>query len=81
MIIEALLTPIYNLIISLFDLFPQFPKFVYSLNSLFTFLQIANTLLPDGYLVKFLASVLIFKNFSIFWAVIEWIYKKIPGVD
>lgn len=81
MILEAILTPIFVLIEKLIDIFPQFPKFIYTLSGLVKYFEIANALLPEGYFVMFLTSVIIFKNFSLIWAIIEWCYKKIPGVN
>lgn len=81
MILELILTPIFFLIDKIIDIIPKFPAFNYSFQGLTQFFQIANTLLPSGYLKVFLTSVILFKNFSLIWAIVEWCYKKIPGVN
>ena len=36
---------------------------------------------PASCWATFLATVIAFEGFQFSWAVIEWLYKKIPGVD
>lgn len=81
MLLKMILDPIFSLIGSLFQYFPAIPKFTYSLAGLRPIFEIINAILPSGFFIKFIGTVLFFKNFSLIWAIVEWCYKKIPGVS
>lgn len=69
------------LITSLFSAFPKIPMAIYNISGLTRLLEVVNALLPNGYFPVWVSTVLFFKSFSLVWALIEWLYKKIPGVS
>lgn len=46
-----------------------------------TLLKYGLAFLPATCWGVFITTVISFKSFQFAWAIIEWLYKKIPGVD
>lgn len=81
MIMEAVLNPIYSILITIINLIPD-------MGDLPTWIDNAASLL--GYILMFfpidvfafiIGNVGLWMGAHFIWAVIEWIYKKLPGVD
>lgn len=81
MIIEAIFKPMFLLIkglISLLSFAGTFPAWAVD------FLKLMSTALeyfPADVLVVILCNVWLWISAFLAWAVIEWVYKKVPGVD
>lgn len=81
MIIEAIFKPMFLLIkglISLLSFAGTFPSWAVD------FLKLMSTALeyfPGDVLVVILCNVWLWISAFLAWAVIEWVYKKVPGVD
>lgn len=81
MIIMLIVTPIFLLINSLIDLLPQMEGLPTWVNDLATVIGYALNVVPIDVWVFSIGNI-IFWNFGLIgWSIIEWIYKKIPGVD
>lgn len=81
MIIALILTPIFLLINSLISLLPQMEGLPSWVNDLATVIGYALNVVPVDVWVISIANIM-FWNFGLIgWSIIEWIYKKIPGVD
>lgn len=81
MIIEYILNPLFLLIrglISLLSYRGTFPSWGTD------FLKMMSTALeyfPGDVLVTILCNVWLWISAFLIWTIIEWVYKKIPGVD
>lgn len=82
MILEYILNPVFSLINSLIETLPssffEIPDWFISFRSI---LCKGISLLPDGLFGIVIGNVVFWIATQYGWAVIEWIYKKIPGVD
>lgn len=83
MIFNGIITVLFSIIIFFIDSLPGFE----GLEAVHSFIAL---LKPIGYFISFLGADLFFAYVSHFtvlkiahltWSIIEWCYKKIPGVD
>lgn len=82
MILELCFKPFFILIKFLITLVPSFVgSGVSSLVSFSVYLSPILSLLPNGFFSSFISSVTFYMTAQFGWVVIEWVYKKIPGVD
>lgn len=81
MIIELILGPIFGLINSLINLIPS----GYSLPNwgvnFFTVVSRALAFFPKPAFMIIIANIAFWLTLHMTWAIIEWVYKKIPGVS
>lgn len=81
MIIQALLLPIFNLIRLIINSIPGMPHIPNWFNSTLYYLNISLMFFPlDVWLVT-ISNIFFWIIAQFTWAIIEWIYKKIPGVS
>ena len=82
MILELILTPIFLVISGFIALIPDG---VLSLqNWLISFVSVVKTglsIFPPGVFTIVIANISFWLVAHMTWAIIEWLYKKIPGVD
>lgn len=81
MIVELILMPIWLLIDLIINLFPSVANTVYNFLSSSDVLAVGLYFLPIGYWGQFLASVTFWLTANFTWSIIEWVYKKIPGIS
>lgn len=85
MIIELLLTPIFWLLDRILDWLPDFsyldPLYGYDLSGFIDLLAYGFFIFPFPLFMIFIGNVLFWLTLQMGWAIIEWVYKKIPGVD
>lgn len=81
MLIELLLVPIWVLIDLLINLVPEFVLGAYDFLSSSKFLAYGIFLLPPGFWGLFLSSVTFWMSTHFVWGIVEWAYKKIPGIS
>ena len=81
MIIQALLSPVFAILKSLINFIPMgfdvpgwFTSFIAMVQKLLFFF-------PQDVFIVILAYGIFKSGALITWAIIEWVYKKIPGVD
>lgn len=81
MITEAILNPIYSILQNIVNLIPAFgdmPTWVDNAVSLISYILI---FFPVDVFVFIIGNVSLWMGAHIVWSIIEWIYKKLPGVD
>ncbi|MCR1868963.1 hypothetical protein [Longicatena caecimuris] len=81
MILELLFTPIFGIIDGLISLIPVGSSMPGWAQDTANLLGIAMMFFPADVWAVCLANISLWQFGHIGWAVIEWIYKKIPGVD
>ncbi len=81
MILELILLPFWLLIDLIITLFPDFAGIAFDFLGSLSFLKIGLYFLPSGFWLSFIGSVLFWLSANFAWAIIEWVYKKIPGVE
>ena len=82
MILELCFKPFFIFIKFLITLVPSFVGAgISSVVSFSSYLSPILSILPNGFFSSFIGSVIFYLTLQFSWAIIEWIYKKIPGVD
>lgn len=82
MILELCFKPFFILIRFLITLVPSFVgSGVSSLVGFSVHMSPILSLLPNGFFSAFIGSVIFYMTAQFGWVVVEWVYKKIPGVD
>ena len=81
MIIESMLNAIYNILFGVIDLLPVIEDFPSWIDNTLNLLSYGLMFFPVDVFITFLGSVGFWMGAHMLWAIIEWVYKKIPGVD
>lgn len=81
MIIELLCTPIFFLIDSLISLIPVQTSLPGWIGDTADMLSKALLFFPVDVWVIVLGNIVFWHVALIAWAIVEWIYRKIPGID
>lgn len=82
MIIEAILRLFFDGFNGIVSLFPtELPSVALALGSLVEPLQFACYYFGSSNLAYAIGSIVFWAGVQISWAIIEWCYKKIPGVS
>jgi len=85
MIIEFLLNPFFWFVEFLFNLLPDMshidPLSDFDISVFIYILSYGFYIFPFSLFMIFVSNILFWKSTQLTWAIIEWIYKKIPGVN
>ena len=85
MIIELMLYPIFWLFDRILYLLPDFsyldPLYGYDISGFIYLLSYGFFIFPFSLFMIFIGNVLFWMALQMGWAIIEWVYRKIPGVD
>ena len=85
LIIELLLTPMFWLLDGILYRLPDFsyldPLHGYDISEFIYLLAYGFYIFPFSLFMIFIGNVLFWLALQMGWAIIEWVYKKIPGVN
>lgn len=81
MIIELLLSPLFLLVKFLIGLLPNTPTVNLTLDNLILFVRKGLYFTDSTVFFTCIGTVVTFTTLQFSWAIIEWVYKKIPGID
>lgn len=81
MIIELLLTPIFLLVGFIINLIPATQGTGMAMNGFFGLVSKGLYFFSASTFKIVITNVVIWGGIHLAWAIIEWVYKKIPGVD
>lgn len=82
MVVEALLNMIFGLVDVIIGLFPTLDVPVFNgLGGATTLLGYGLTFFPLDLWVALIGNIAFWLSVQLGWIVIEWVYKKVPGVD
>lgn len=81
MIIEGILTLIFSLVNWIISFLPQGLALPNWLTSFVSFLGTGLSFFPSNVFTILLSNVAFWLTVQMVWAIIEWVYKKIPGID
>ena len=82
MIIEGLYSVIFNFVGFIIDLIPSFVgTFDDYTGGTITLVANALVIFPVDLWIILIVNIVFFLTSALAWVVVEWIYKKIPGVD
>ena len=85
MLIELILTPVFWLLGLLVGLFPDLsyldPLSGIDISGFIYILAYGFFIFPFSLFMIFIGNVLFWLSAQMIWAIIEWLYRKIPGVN
>lgn len=81
MIVQLLITPIFALLKWVLGLLPTMPSAPSWITSLVQVISYGLIIVPTDVWATLIGVVVFWRIALPAWAIIEWIYKKIPGVD
>lgn len=81
MIIKLLLEPIFFLIESIISIIPEGTSIPSWLSNTVHVLKYPMSIFPADVWIALISSVIFWYVAQMTWAIIEWIIKKIPGVN
>lgn len=86
MIVQSLMDIVFSFIDFLLSLLPdvsleQFFSVISNVTGITEIIKYGSAFFPVGLWTFFIGNVVFWKTILIGWACIEWLYKKIPGVD
>ena len=84
MILELLLSPIFLLVNFIFSFLPDLSAIDiadYDMNAFVEILAIGFLIFPRSLFIAFVVNFIFWKNAQLVWSIVEWVYKKIPGVN
>lgn len=81
MIIELLLTPIFFIVNGLISLLPKMGELPSWVNDFLNVVSTGLTIFPIDVWIFAIGSIVFWRFGLIAWSVVEWLYKKIPGVS
>lgn len=81
MITEGVLDLIYEFLLVIIDSLPQVGDLPGWIDNTLNVLSYGLQFFPTDVFVSFIVSVSFWMSAHMIWAVVEWVYKKIPGVD
>ena len=81
MILEGIFNIFFSFVYLLISLLPTIKIPNHDLTGFARVLSSAYSLLPAGFPMAFFANVSLITFIKITWSLIEWVYKKIPGVN
>lgn len=81
MLLELILSPFWFLVDSLINLLPSNTLEVAIDSSIFDLLAHGVAVVGINNFSLCIGSIMFWYGVQFVWAIIEWIYKKIPGVD
>lgn len=80
MIIELLLSPIYVLLSGFLGILPNAIDLPNWIDSALSVLVKGLCFFPNNTFSIIIINILFWLNLHLLWAVIEWVYHKIPGI-
>lgn len=81
MIMEMIFMPYVILINFLISLFPEGMNIPNWANSTILLLSKGLSIFPRDVWVAVLSNIAFWVSIQFIWAIIEWVYKKIPGIN
>ena len=81
MIITSILNPIFNLLNSFVDKIAVTPTSLPDISGFGNIVGYSLYFFPVGMLTLIIGNFLMWYTLNFAWAIIEWIYKKIPGIS
>ena len=81
MILELILKLVFGLIGIIIDLLPKFNLNFTGVSSILNTINVGLSFLPQGFFPLLVGTTLFWTLTQLSWGAIEWLYKKIPGVD
>jgi hypothetical protein len=85
MILELLLNALFALFSLIIDIIPDMTEIQFlegiDISGFIDFLAYGFLVFPFSLFILFIGNVLFWLSAQMIWAIVEWVYRKIPGVS
>lgn len=81
MIVEFIFDLLYDLLFQIVNMLPVLGDLPSWIDNTLNVLSYGLMFFPLDVFVTFIGSIVFWMTAHLAWALIEWVYKKIPGVD
>lgn len=81
MIIEMILSILFSFVKMIISLIPKMELNAIEFNIVKNFIWLVSYILPQHFTWALSGSLVFWNTTQYTWALVEWLYKKIPGVD
>lgn len=80
MLIALIMQPLFTLIFFLITLLPELGFTPPSFSALFSIIGYGTYILGANYFAFVIGNIVFWLTVQLGWAIVEWIYKKVPGI-
>lgn len=81
MLIQLMMAPLWALVYLLINLFPVIESFPTSFGAVTNIIGYGCAIVGTDFFLAILGNVIFWLTVQLTWAIVEWIYKKVPGVN
>lgn len=81
MLIQLLCVPLFALVTLILEIMPTFTTPVVGFDTVIDIAGYGTRILGSNFCVLVIANIVMWLTIQMTWAIIEWVYKKIPGVQ
>ena len=81
MLIQLMMLPMWGLITLLINLFPVIESFPTTFGAVTNIIGYGCAIIGTDFFLSILGNIIFWLSVQLSWALIEWIYKKIPGLN
>lgn len=81
MIIQLLLIPLFGLLTLILELMPTFTTPVVGFNTIIDIAGYGTRILGTNFCLLVIGNIVMWLTIQMGWSIIEWVYKKLPGVE
>lgn len=81
MLIQLMMLPLWTLIYSVIGLIPVLSSVPSGFNALLDIIGYGCAFIGTDFFLALLGNIIFWLTAQLGWSIIEWVYKKIPGVS
>lgn len=81
MLIQLMMTPLWLLVYALIGLLPVLSSVPSGFNALLDIIGYGCAFIGTDFFLAFVGNIIFWLTAHLGWAIIEWVYKKFPGVS
>lgn len=80
MLIQLMMAPLWVLVHALVDFLPVLSSVPIGFNALLDIIGYGCAFIGTDFFLAFIGNIVFWLTAQLGWAIIEWVYKKIPGI-
>lgn len=80
MLISLMMSPFWTLVLFLITLLPPLDYTPTSIDTVVKLAGYSTAILGQGFTAFVLGNIVFWLTVQLSWAIIEWVYKKVPGI-
>lgn len=81
MLIQLMMSPMWFMVYALIGMFPVLESFPSGFGAVTNIIGYGCAIIGTDFFLSILGNIIFWLTVQLAWALIEWIYKKVPGVN